>query len=211
MSFYDEDEDNRRIYDRNYDDIEETYDDENDENYNSNNIDVNIEDYVIEPDTTDTPYMEDEQVFVQQRILPGQEDQIQNSRQLIYGLQATTAEGAIGKVMRRGAFATRTPLERMGDTITKISNESYISDYVRDSTLELLLKIPDIAYKSAAGLILGFMFYPYIGRKLNKNEKTKFNEILDKAEVMRNRSKVKISDLDIIRYAKFIKNIINTK
>ena len=155
----------------------------------------------------DTPYMADDMQLLAPRILAGQEDKQHWQAERIYGLGATTAEGAFGKKLRKQALATRTDEERFGDSVTKIARDANLPNAVRDSVLKLIPLIPDVRYKSAAGSLFGYLMLPYIGKSLSAVERRAVDKILEQVRIIKDKNQ-KISELNCVEYARLFKRIL---
>lgn len=178
------------------------------------NDEIDYQDYDIEewegsPDTTDTPYdRDDDVIFMAPRIIQGQEDRIHFSAESGYGLLSTTAEGEIGKKIKKISLLARTDEEKFRDNILKLSNIYGIEKNIQNDILKLIPKIPDIKYKSPIGCLLGLMTINIIDKpKLSNNDIRELDKIKKLIETIKQKEQ-KISILDAIRYARLIKTII---
>jgi hypothetical protein len=113
------------------------------------------------------------------------------------GIRATTAAGALGKLLRRQERSSQTDEERMieylGIFTIKIPELTYFKDIIIRNYINTN-KIPDLKYKSPAGLLLGYIGYKDNITVDSKNFK-KVSKILQE-------NILKINELDIIRYAR---------
>lgn len=164
--------------------------------------DLEIEEYE-EPDEKEF-IPEEDTIFVAPRILAEQKDQIHWQKDMCGSLN-TSIEGALGKKMRKATMLSRTDDERFCDAIKNVCREANIPDNIRDAVLRLRFKIPDIRYKSPAGIVYGFMCISSKGKEKNI-DKSEFQRVINLIKVAPNF--IKINELDIIRYAVFLKKII---
>jgi hypothetical protein len=147
-------------------------------------------------------------VMMAPRILPGQEERQHWQSELIGGgIASTTAEGAIGQKMRKAVRASLTDKERFYKNVVKIAREADITNSIRDSVLLLIPRIPDVGYKSAAGMIFGFMALSLVGKNLNSSNKKKLDKIMEKVQLIKDKDQ-QISELDVCRYARLIQRIL---
>ena len=162
--------------------------------------DIDIEDYVEEPDTTDTPYETEEIKLVAPRILPGQEDRVHYVAETGYGMLATTAEGEFGKKLRKAALVARTDEERFRDNLIRAAQTLDLQRGQVDSILRWIPAIPDVRFKSPIGVLLGSMAAKYVrvGTKLTAEEKSALDRIFALASKVQ---ETRINEFDVIRYA----------
>jgi hypothetical protein len=172
-------------------DLDEILDDVEEEEYKE--IDQELE---PEPDTVQ---------MVAPRIITGQEDRIHWQRDLC-GTVNTSVEGVLGKKMRKVSLMSRTPEEQFCDNVKSLCREADISDTIRDAVLGLRSKIPDIKYKSPAGVVFGFLAIKDVGLTEKTVNKKGFENVMNRIKAVPN--VVKINELDVIRYARFLKDIV---
>jgi len=172
--------------------------------------DIEVEDWIEDSDTTDDMYVNDDVVFVAPRILPGQQDRIHYQAESGYGMLSTTAEGDIGKKIRKSVLATRTDEERFRDNVARLAREIDGIKPAADSLTRLIPFIPDIRYKSPAGCIFGLMAVDLVGKKLDSEGRKQIKRIFDKVREVREKSQ-RITEIDVIRYSKLMKNILKIK
>jgi len=168
---------------------------------------IDVQEWAEQSDE-DIPYEQDDTQMLAARILPGQEDRQHWQAEGAYGLMSTTAEGPLGKTLKRLARASRTDEEKFRDSLIKVSRDAEIPTTVRDSILRLIPRIPDVGYKSAAGVIFGYLSMNYIGRKLNTTERKEMDKILEKIQTVKEKE-LRISSLDCVRYGRLMKRILN--
>lgn len=139
------------------------------------------------------------------RILAGQEDRRHWQTESMSGMMATTAEGIRGKKLQRIAMMTRDDKQRLIGNMEKIAKDANIPNDILASVSNYVKIeppiIPDIRYKSPAGMLLGYMAKDFIGKKLGLAERKEFDKILEKVRDLKNKE-LRISDLDCVRYAR---------
>lgn len=170
--------------------------------------DIEVEEWNEDPE--DGMYVTDEFAMVGPRILPGQEDRIHYQAETGYGLLSTTAEGAMGKKLRKSVLATRTDEERFRDNLARIAREVDGLRAAAESLTRLIPRIPDIRYKSPAGCIFGLMAVNLVGKKLDADGRNQIKRIFEKVKEVREKHQ-RINEIDVVRYAHLMKNILNTQ
>ena len=183
-----------------------SYFDQEDEN----NEDIEIEN--AENDDEDIYESEDVQVLAPRIMADQQDRQHWQAEMAGGGLIATTAEGALGKILRKQARSSRTPLERFQENVNRVSREAEISYDVRDAVRILAAsgRIPDIGFKSAAGMLFGFMALQVLGKSRSDNPLTpiqtrEMDNIMKKVKLVK--KDLRVSDLDLIRYVNLLRRI----
>lgn len=175
----------------------------------------NVQDY-LGNEVEIEEYKEDEEISEEQepqmiapRIIAGQEDRIHWQIDTC-GTAGTTAEGTLGKKMRKANIISRTPEQRFCDNIINICREADISYGIRDAVLKLNSIIPDIRYKSAAGILYGFLAMNAVGNTEKSVNKKEFDSVIRKMKQAPT-TVVKINELDVIRYALLLKKLLKKK
>ncbi len=143
---------------------------------------------------------EEEQVaLLSERIMFGMESRF--SRDIVgKSLGFTTAAGQFGTRLMKEALKNRSAEEKVVDRLSLVAREIGIDDNTKNSVIRLIPKIPDPEYKSAIGLLLGYLAKDFINPPISDTDKNKLKYIFDKAEAAD--KKFKITPLDVIRYAR---------
>jgi hypothetical protein len=171
--------------------------------------DIDVEEEWDE-DIDEGMYVTDDFSMVGPRILPGQEDRIHYQAETGYGLLSTTAEGAMGKKLRKSVLATRTDQERFRDNVARVARDVEGLRPAAESLTRLIPRIPDIRYKSPAGCIFGLMAVDLVGKNLDPEGRRQIKKIFEKVREVREKSQ-RINEIDVVRYAHLMKNILNSQ
>ena len=171
--------------------------------YDAEDVDEDIEEVEYEPSDEEVEELAEEPDLVAPSIYPGKEDLRTWNPDAAYGVKATTAEGAMGKKLRRAAKAARTPEERFRDNVERAAsaNNASVDRGTVNAMLKLIPLIPDISFKSPAGCLLGWLFRPYVGRKLTGADKTRADAILAKTAQIKDKH-LQIGPIDVLRYGR---------
>jgi hypothetical protein len=135
--------------------------------------------------------------------IPGKEESRTWNPDSAYGIQSTTAEGALGRRLRKFGKAARTPQERFRDNVERVgsSNNTGVDRGTVETVISNIGIIPDVQFKSPAGCLLGWMFRPFIGKKLTASERTSADAILAKVDQIKDKF-LQIDKLNVIAYAR---------
>lgn len=119
------------------------------------------------------------------------------------GIKTTTAEGILGKKQSAFQKKARTPEEKFRDNLERAANakNAQIDSGTLKAVIQLIPKIPDIQYKNPTGCLLGYLFLPYLGKKLNPSEEKKADKIIKKTKTITEK-RFQIFPLDVVRYAR---------
>ena len=159
-------------------------------------------DYI--PDDNEEDIYEDEkQIYLPPRMIQGKEDEIHYFVEAGYGLLNTRAEGKMDKLIQKINLINRTDEERLRDDVNIIVTSAEIPRENANEMLKYINYIPDIKFKSPAGLLFGFMIKDYIeSNKLSdKNVKKIMNKALSLKDIKGQKTFI-INELDVIRYAR---------
>jgi len=121
----------------------------------------------------------------------------------ICGSKSTLDPDTIGNHMMKLLKAMRSEEDKFCDNVISVCKNHKISNSVRDSVLQLIHNpnVKDIGYKSAEGMIYGYM----ARNAVKYNNKKDFNLILSQLKQVEH----KIIEMDIIRYAKYINDLLS--
>lgn len=177
-----------------------------DENYEENDLDEDLEnaeevDYDNIDDDIDA--FDTETEIAVPVSIPGKEESRTWGPDSAYGIQSTTAEGALGRKLRKFGKAARSPEERFRDNVQRVgsSANASVDRSIVDAVISNIGIIPDINYKSPAGCLLGWMFRPLVGKKLTSSERATADAILTKVDQIKDKF-LQIDKLNVIAYAK---------
>jgi hypothetical protein len=108
-------------------------------------------------------------------------------------------------LIKKSATITKTDIERFRDKMLTVVTAAGLLESKRGDVnilINIMSRVPDVKFRSPAGIFFGYLAMKFVGKKLSPTEERSLDKIFEMSK------KAKLSDFDVIRYARYMKTLI---